>query len=141
MNLINAMKNIARRVYQNDQKVGDLKKLTTTQKTSIVVAINALVTDLAARENVSEERVNQIISAKISELTNGASDTYDTFKELEEKIKADGSTVATLLTEIGVAKAKNEALSTELAALKAYVGYEQRETIEAEITRLMNTGA
>lgn len=140
MNLINAIKNIARRVHQNDQKVGDLTQLTTAQKGSIVAAINAMAADIGSRENISAERVQQIAAAELAKITNGASAAMDTLAEIEAAFGKNASQVATLLTEIGVAKAKNEELSAELAALKTYVGYDQRETIEAEVTRLMNTG-
>ena len=141
MNLLNAIKNIARRVYQNDKKVGDLTQLTTSQKTSIVAAINALVTDVASRENISETRARQIATEELAKLTDGASAAFDTLKEIEDKITSGDSQVVTLLAEIGVAKAKNETLSTELEALKSYVGFAQQNTIETEITRLMNAGA
>ncbi len=141
MSLINAVKNIARRVYQNDQKVGDLTQLTTTQKNNIVAAINTLAADIGSRENISAERVQQIAAAELAKITNGASAAFDTLKEIEDKITSGDSQIAALLTEIGVAKAKAENAENELAALKAYVGYDERATIETEVTRLMNTGA
>lgn len=140
MSLINAVKNIARRVYANDKKVGDLAELATSEKGSIVAAINALATDLGGRENISAARVAEIAKAELAKLTDGASAAFDTLAEIESAFKGNESQVASLLVEIGVAKAKAETLETELNAVKTHVGYEQRETLQAEITRILNNG-
>lgn len=140
MSLINAVKNIARRVYANDKKVGDLAQLATRDKSSIIAAINALATDLGGRENISVQRVAEIAQAELAKLTDGASAAFDTLAEIESAFKSNESQVASLLVEIGVAKNKAETLETELNAVKTYVGYEQRETLQAEITRILNTG-
>lgn len=97
------LKMLAARIHKNDQKVGDLAQLTTSEKSSMVAAINALSDDLNGRENISESRVEEIVKAEL-------------------------------------AKAKVETLETELNAVKAYVGYEQRETLETKITHILNNG-
>lgn len=138
MSLSNILKNIARKIYQNDQKVGDLKKLTTAQKGNLVAAVNALASEVSSRENISAERVQQIAAAELAKITNGASAAFDTLAEIEAAFGANASQVAALLTEIGLVKTKNEALTAELAEVKAYIGWDERETLATEINRLMN---
>lgn len=138
--IANILKTLARKIHANDVKVGDLAQLNTSEKTNIVAAINALATDLGGRENISAARVAEIAQAELAKLTDGASAAFDTLAEIEAAFKGNESQVASLLVEIGVAKAKAETLETELNALKAYVGYDQRETLQAEITRILNNG-
>lgn len=138
MSLRNIFINMASHIYNNTKKIGDLTKLTTAQKTSIVAAINELSADLAGRENIDAVRVEQIAKAELAKLTNGASAAFDTLAEIEAAFGANASQVAALLTEIGLVKTKNEALTAELAEVKAYIGWDERETLATEINRLMN---
>lgn len=139
--IANILKRLARRIHENQTKLGDLTQLSTREKSNIVAAINALATDLGGRENISVQRVAEIAQAELAKLTDGASAAFDTLAEIESAFKGNESQVANLLVEIGVAKTKAETLETELNAVKAYVGYDERETLQAEITRLLNTGA
>lgn len=139
--IANILKTLARKIHANDVKVGDLSQLTTSQKSSIVAAINALATDLGGRENISVQRVAEIAQAELAKLTDGASAAFDTLAEIEAAFKGNESQVASLLVEIGVAKAKAETLETELNAVKTYIGWDERETLQPEITRILNTGA
>ena len=140
MSLINAVKNIARRVYNNDRKVGDLGSLNTADKSSIVQAINELASRMAGQNNLSETRVQQIAAEELAKITNGASAAMDTLAEVEAALNNGSSQVAQLLVEIGAAKTKNEQLQSEINTLKTYTGSAESETLEAETTRLMNTG-
>lgn len=136
-----SLKSIARRVYTNEKKVGNLAELATSEKGSIVAAINALATDLGGRENISASRVAEIAQAELAKLTDGASAAFDTLAEIEAAFKGNESQVANLLVEIGVAKTKAETLETELNAVKTYIGWDERETLQLEITRILNAGA
>lgn len=135
------LKMLAARIHTNDQKVGDLSQLTTDEKSSLVAAINGLAGELASRENINAARVAEIAKAELAKLTDGASAAFDTLAEIEAAFKGNESQVANLLVEIGVAKTKAETLESELNAVKTYVGYDQRETLQAEVTRILNTGA
>lgn len=132
--IANILKNMARKIYNNDKKVGDLTQLTTAEKANIVAAINALAADIGGRENISAERVRQIAAQELAKITNGASAAMDTLAEIEAAFGSNNSQIASLLTEIGLAKAKLEALET-------FVGFGERETLPAEITRILDTGA
>lgn len=132
--IANILKNMARKIYNNDKKVGDLTQLTTADKANIVAAINALAADIGGRENISAERVQQIAAQELAKITNGASAAMDTLAEIEAAFGSNSSQIASLLTEIGLAKAKLEALET-------FVGFGEHETLHAEITRILNNGA
>lgn len=128
---------IASAVNANGVKIGDLSNLNTSQKTSIVAAINSLFADIASRENITTESVQRIVRDSIAELTNGASDAYNTFKELEDSLTDKDNTINNLMKLIGKVERENAALKEENAALKTFVGYEQRETLRAQVMQLL----
>lgn len=138
--IANILKNMARKIYNNDKKVGDLTQLTTSDKTNIVAAINALATDIGGRENLDATRVEQIAKAELAKLTDGASAAFDTLAEIEAELGKGSGQLAALLTEIGLAKTELEKVKNDFNALKAYVGFDEKDTLEPEVTRLMNTG-
>lgn len=131
---------LAARIHANDQKVGDLSQLTTDEKSNLVAAINGLAGELAGRENINTARVEQIIADELNKLTNGASAAFDTLAEIEAEFGKSGSQVASLLAKIGVLEAKLEAYENKLNNLETFVGLAEKDTLESEITRLMNTG-
>lgn len=128
---------IASAVNANGVKIGDLSNLNTPQKTSIVAAINALVADIASRENITTESVQRIVRDGLAEFTDGASDAYNTFKEIEDSLNDKDNTINNLLTLIGKVERENAALKEENAALKTFVGYEQRETLRTQVMQLL----
>lgn len=134
------LKILATRIHKNDQKVGDLSQLSIAEKSNLVAAINALASELAGRENINTARVEQIIANELNKLTNGASAAFDTLAEIEAEFGKSGSQVAALLAKVGLLEAKLESTESELNAVKTYVGYEQRETLATDITRILNTG-
>lgn len=138
--IANILKTLARRIHENHTKLGDLTQLSTREKSNIVSAINVLATDLAGRENLDVARVEQIAKAELAKITNGASAAFDTLAEIETALKGGEGQVAALLIEIGLAKTKLETLETKFNALEEFVGFAEKETLEPEITRLMNTG-
>lgn len=135
------LKMLAARIHTNNKKVGDLSQLTIAEKSNLVAAINALAADLGGRENINTARVEQIITDELNKLTNGASAAFDTLAEIEAEFGKSGSQVAALLAKVGLLEAKLESTESELNAVKTYVGYEQRETLATDITRILNTGA
>lgn len=140
MSIANILKNMARKIYSNDKKVGDLTQLTTAEKSNIVSAINALADDVGRRENLNTERVKQIAAQELAKITNGASAAFDTLAEIEAALGSGSSQIASLLTEIGLAKTKLEAVESNLTAVETFVGFDESETLDDVINRLMNTG-
>lgn len=134
------LKMLAARIHTNDQKVGDLSQLTTDEKSSLVAAINGLAGELASRENINAARVEQIIAEELNKLTNGASAAFDTLAEIEAEFGKSGSQVAALLVKVGLLEAKLESAESKLNDLEAFIGFGQRDTLQAEITRILNNG-
>lgn len=136
-NLDDILLEIARAVNANGVKVGDLSNLNTSQKNDIVSAINALVADIASRENITTESVQRIVRDGLAEFTDGASDAYNTFKEIEDSLTDKDNTINNLMKLIGKVERENAALKEENAALKTFVGYEQRETLRTQVMQLL----
>ncbi len=91
---------------------GNLASLTTTQKTSLVNAINELkaaqasasgINDAAASSSstYSSTKIDTQIAAAISNIIGGASAAYDTLKELQDLIGADQTNISGILTALG----------------------------------------
>ena len=96
---------------------GDLTALTTTDKSTIVAAINEVVASVASASSIDDavtnltkswsgSKVSNEISAAISNLTGGAAAGYDTFLELQTLMQADD----TQSTAILAAQAKRVAV-------------------------------
>lgn len=99
-------------VKQIIQNIGDLSKLTTTQKASLVVALNELKAGLTAVEGQlgaqiddsstatdktwSSTKINTQISAAVSGLINGAPETLDTLKELADALETNKDAIEAL---------------------------------------------
>lgn len=140
MSLINAIKITARAIFDIKQKIGELNNLNTAEKTNLTTAINELEQRINAKSDVNPENVREIVNVEIAKLTNGASAAMDTLAEIEAAFNNKDSQIAGLLNEIGLAKAKNTELENELAAIKAYIGWSERETLEAKINQLIDNG-
>ena len=94
--------------------VGNLSQLTTTQKASLVAAINELkasIQDIAASvgatindeeitsdQTWSSEKINDSITAAVNALVNGAPETLDTLKELATAIETNQDAISALQT-------------------------------------------
>lgn len=92
--------------------IGDLSQLTTTQKASIVLALNELKATLDSvagsvgatidddatntSQTWSSSKISSAISEAISALVGGAPDTLDTLKELSDAIEANKDTIEAL---------------------------------------------
>ena len=91
---------------------GTLTALTTTDKTSLVNAINELKTATANATNIndastsasatwSSNKINASIDNAVSALVNGSGTTLDTLKELANALGNDANFAATIATQMG----------------------------------------
>ena len=95
-------------------KIGDPSQLTTTQKASLVVALNELKTGLGELQQAindksqiddavtaltstwSSTKINAQIEAAVAGLVNGAPDTLNTLKELADAMQGNADAIAAL---------------------------------------------
>lgn len=97
-------------------KLGDLTTLTTTDKTSVVRAMNELKASIGAvNTGTDESAVNQLIDNKINALVDNAPEALNTLKEIADKLQADESTATALARTVSkkVAFDSAQSLSTE----------------------------
>lgn len=91
---------------------GTLTALTTTDKTSLVNAINELKTAIAKTTNIndastsasatwSSDKINTSINNAVAALVNGAGTTLDTLKELSGALGNDANFATTIATQMG----------------------------------------
>ena len=91
---------------------GTLTALTTTDKTSLVKAINELKSSIANVTNIndtststsatwSSDKINSSINNAVSALVNGAGTTLDTLKELADALGNDPNFATTIATQMG----------------------------------------
>lgn len=91
---------------------GALTALTTTDKTSLVKAINELKSSITNVTNIndaststsatwSSDKINTSINNAVSALVNGAGTTLDTLKELAGALGNDANFATTIATQMG----------------------------------------
>ena len=91
---------------------GSLTALTTTDKTSLVNAINELKTLIANATNIndastsktatwSSDKINVSINNAVAALVNGAGTTLDTLNELADALGNDANFATTIATQMG----------------------------------------
>lgn len=91
---------------------GSLTALTTTNKTSLVAALDELKTAIVNASNIndsetntsatwSSQKINITINNAVAALVNGASTTLDTLKELADALGNDANFAATIATQMG----------------------------------------
>lgn len=136
-------------------KVGNTASLTTTDKTTVVAALNELRANLlalptpssiiddataSASKTYSSTKINSLISTAVANLINGAGADSDTLKELADKIVAlaqtDNGLVSTALAQAFTAIQKTQARdnigaasAADLAALTTNVGNTDRDFV------------
>lgn len=96
-------------------RAGSLAALTTTDKTSLVAALNELkaaidsvsgggasINDLAAssESTFSSTKINQLISDAIAGILGGAASAYDTLLEIQNELQGDDTAISSLLTAV-----------------------------------------
>ena len=103
---------IAADIKQLTTKQGTLTALTTTDKTSLVKAINELKSSIANATNIndtststsatwSSDKINTSINNAVSALVSGAGTTLDTLKELADALGNDANFATTIATQMG----------------------------------------
>ena len=91
---------------------GTLTELTTTDKTSLVKAINELKSAITNASSIndtststsatwSSDKINTSINNAVSALVNGAGTTLDTLKELAAALGNDANFATTIATQMG----------------------------------------
>lgn len=118
MSLTTQISNLAVRIATECKSIrnttGDKTTLTTTDKTSLVAAINELKSALSSAAGIldtagsgdtthtwsANKIVAQLAQVK-SDILNGAPAAYDTLVEIANKLTADDSVTAGILTSIG----------------------------------------
>ena len=91
---------------------GSLTALTTTNKTSLVAALNELKTAITNASNIndtststsatwSSDKINTSINNAVAALVNGAGTTLDTLKELADALGNDANFAATIAAQMG----------------------------------------
>lgn len=118
-------------------KIGDLGTLTTTQKASLVGALNELKTGIDAAVKIddaktqagttwSSTKINSAINAAISALVSGAPEALDTIKEVADAINTNKDAI-TALQQIAAGHVKFDAAQT----LSDIQKQQARENIDA----------
>lgn len=103
-------------------KIGDLGTLTTTQRASLVGALNELKTGIDAAVKIddaktqagttwSSTKINSAINAAISALVSGAPEALDTIKEVADAINTNKDAI-TALQQIAAGHVKFDAAQT-----------------------------
>lgn len=99
-------------------KIGDLGTLTTTQRASLVGALNELKTGIDAAVKIddagttwSSTKINSAINAAISALVSGAPEALDTIKEVADAINTNKGAI-TALQQIAAGHVKFDAAQT-----------------------------
>ena len=118
MSLQNQIQNLAVRIGTECKAIraaaGDKASLTTTDKSSLVAAINELKSALASAAGIldtattgdtahtwSANKIIAEINAAKSAILNGAPAAYDTLVEIASALSADDSDISGLLTAVG----------------------------------------
>ena len=118
MSLTTQISNLAVRVATECKSIrattGDKTTLTTTNKTSLVAAINELQSALSTAAGIldsagagdtthtwSADKIITAISAAKADLINGAPAAYDTLLEIANELSTNGGAITGLLTAVG----------------------------------------
>lgn len=118
MSLQTQITNLATRVGTECKSIraamGDKTALTTTNKTTLVAAINELVSTIASATSIldsatsgdtshtwSADKIITEINAAKTAIINGAPAAYDTLIEISNKLASDDAATGAMLTSIG----------------------------------------
>lgn len=123
-------------------KIGDLGTLTTTQKASLVGALNELKTGIDAAVKIddaktqagttwSSTKINSAINAAISALVSGAPEALDTIKEVADAINTNKDAI-TALQQIAATDTKAQKGVVDAAAAKAQADKGVRDAATAK---------
>ena len=112
-----------------DGKIGDLAALATTDKTSIVAALNEVVASVADID-VSGD-VQTAVDALEAKLLGGATIDFDTLKEIADFANANLDLITSLTARVTAAEGAIGAVQTDVTALTGRV-----TTTEANVAAL-----
>lgn len=116
MSLVTQISNLATRLGTEFKTVygdvGNLASLSTTDKASLVAAINELQNLITSATSIddstsggsttySSSKTLELIASLKADLLGGASSAYDTLKELADLINTDQSGIAALISSVG----------------------------------------
>lgn len=118
MSLTTQISNLAVRIATECKSIrattGDKTALTTTDKSTLVAAINELKSALAGAATIldsagtgdtthtwSADKIITQINAAKSDILNGAPAAYDTLLEIANQLASDGGAISGLLTAVG----------------------------------------
>lgn len=131
-------------------KIGNTANLSTTDKTSLVAALNELKANIIAlpapssvidddtaslSKTYSSTKINSLISTAVANLINGAGSDSDTLKELADKIVALAQT-DTGLVSVALAQAFND---TQKAQARTNIGAASAADLATLTTNVGNT--
>lgn len=160
----NLAKAIGTAIRELRAKVGDVASLSTTEKTSVVEAINEVNTiakaansktaptveemmpeisggliqdeDVQTHTTYSSRKIEDIVDGAVErakrELIDGAENTYDTLKEIQEIIKSDKTVTAGLLESVGNRLRVDEKMTlteTQEKALSETLGFVDKDFV------------
>lgn len=125
-----SLKKVAVAVFQLKNQQGELNELHTTNKTSLVNAINELASRPIAESGIDAQQVTQLIDTRFNALTNGASAAMDTLGEIETAINTGKDSVAAILSQISTLKTTLATQATDLAQLQTALSIEATEEID-----------
>ena len=132
-------------------KIGDLGTLTTTQRASLVGALNELKTGIDAAVKIddaktqagttwSSTKINSAINAAISALVSGAPEALDTIKEVADAINTNKNAI-TALQQIAAGHVKFDAARSPLRSSRPRTLRRKRASTMPRPPRLRPTRA
>lgn len=100
-------------------KIGDLATLATTDKASIVAALNEIAT--TAGNGQTAAQVQSAVDALETKLLGGASIDFDTLKEIADFANNNEGLIVALTTRVGAVEAGLASVQTDVANVTARV--------------------
>lgn len=150
---------VGKEIKKLNQKTGETSSLETTNKSSLVAAINEIKTAVDDKSELtidtvrntlivdgsrssdatySSQKIEDLITSKVdtaktevkSDILDGAEEAYDTLKELQDKIKSGDSAVNGILDALGKRLRTDEVMSLDDTAQQNIAGSLGLENID-----------
>ena len=127
---------IAEEINKSNAARGSLVNLQTTNKNSVVAAVNELAaavqnasgiddTQASSAKTYSSEKITALIQQTVTDLVDGAPEALNTLQEIAAELQGQASTANDLLTQIGNrvrVDATQTLTSTQAAQARANIG-------------------
>lgn len=127
---------IAEEINKSNAARGSLVNLQTTNKNSVVAAVNELVaalqnasgiddTQASGTKTYSSEKITALIQQTVTDLVDGAPEALNTLQEIAAELQGQASTANDLLTQIGNrvrVDAPQTLTSTQAAQARSNIG-------------------